>query len=598
MIKGPISSETIQQVMERVDMPALVEEYTRLERRGDEWWGCCPFHNEKTPSFSVVPSKGMYYCFGCHEGGSAIDFVMNMEKLSFLEAVVFLARQSGVEIVYSGQQVATGQDNSLKDQYIDLYTRVAGSYHYCLAFTTAGKVALDYILNRGITMDIIQKFQLGYSPANRYWLKKFLRSKNYSDEFLAGSGLFSKKYPDISFFSNRLMFPITDRQGRVVAFGGRLLGGEGPKYINSGDLIQYNKGKTLYAFNRARQSIRKEKAVIICEGYMDVLAYHQCGLTYAVAPLGTALTMDQVKLVQPFVDTVYLSFDSDRAGREATWKAILLCRQADISVRVIALEGGKDPAEIMVNLGAEVLTESVKRAKIDGDYLLSILATEHQVETPEGKTKAALAFFPYIDALKSDIQKESWLVRLCQALNLNIEAVKKDFSNRVVAERRGQGHEEGEGEAKPLQIKLNAELRSVLAVVANLDAYELMRSSLSPEDFEDPVARELFIILEECYREESVLHGSVLAKCSNEQLKSLVARVIASGEYADNQEKVIEDSIRRIRRNSLERKRGRLLNKIRQLSARVTSHEEQKLLEDLISEKMNIDFELDSKDAR
>ena len=252
----------------------------------------------------------------------------------------------------------------------------------------------------------------------------------------------------------------------------------------------------------------------------------------------------------------------------------------------------------MVNLGAEVLTESVKRAKIDGDYLLSILATEHQVETPEGKTKAALAFFPYIDALKSDIQKESWLVRLCQALNLNIEAVKKDFSNRVVAERRGQGHEEREGEAKPLQIKLNAELRSVLAVVANLDAYELMRSSLSPEDFEDPVARELFIILEECYREESVLHGSVLAKCSNEQLKSLVARVIASGEYADNQEKVIEDSIRRIRRNSLERKRGRLLNKIRQLSARVTSHEEQKLLEDLISEKMNIDFELDSKDAR
>lgn len=598
MIKGPISSETIQQVMERVDMPALVEEYTRLERRGDEWWGCCPFHNEKTPSFSVVPSKGMYYCFGCHEGGSAIDFVMNMEKLSFLEAVVFLARQSGVEIVYSGQQVATGQDNSLKDQYIDLYTRVAGSYHYCLASTTAGKVALDYILNRGITMDIIQKFQLGYSPANRYWLKKFLRSKNYSDEFLAGSGLFSKKYPDISFFSNRLMFPITDRQGRVVAFGGRLLGGEGPKYINSGDLIQYNKGKTLYAFNRARQSIRKEKAVIICEGYMDVLAYHQCGLTYAVAPLGTALTMDQVKLVQPFVDTVYLSFDSDRAGREATWKAILLCRQADISVRVIALEGGKDPAEIMVNLGAEVLTESVKRAKMDGDYLLSILATEHQVETPEGKTKAALAFFPYIDALKSDIQKESWLVRLCQALNLNIEAVKKDFSNRVVAERRGQGHEEREGEAKPLQIKLNAELRSVLAVVANLDAYELMRSSLSPEDFEDPVARELFIILEECYREESVLHGSVLAKCSNEQLKSLVARVIASGEYADNQEKVIEDSIRRIRRNSLERKRGRLLNKIRQLSARVTSHEEQKLLEDLISEKMNIDFELDSKDAR
>ena len=330
---------------------------------------------------------------------------------------------------------------------------------------------------------------------------------------------------------------------------------------------------------------------------MDVLAYHQCGLTHAVAPLGTALTQDQIKLVQPFVEEIYLSFDSDRAGRDATWKAILMCRQADIPVRIISLEGGKDPAEIMVNFGVEVLTESVNRSKIDGDYLLSFLATEHQIETPEGKTKAALAFFPYIDALKSDIQRESWLARLCQVLNLNIEAVKKDFSNRVAAESRVQGHGEEVRDAKPPQIRLNAELRSVLAVVANLDTYGLMRSSLSPEDFEDPVARELFIILEECYREESVLHGSVLAKCSNEQLKSLVARVITSGEYSDNHEKVIEDSIRHIKRNSLERKRSRLLNKIRQLSTSATTYEEQRLLEELISEKMNIDFELDSKDA-
>ena len=172
-----------------------------------------------------------------------------------------------------------------------------------------------------------------------------------------------------------------------------------------------------------------------------------------------------------------------------------------------------------------------------------------------------------------------------------------DFSNRVAAESRVQGHGEEVRDAKPPQIRLNAELRSVLAVVANLDTYGLMRSSLSPEDFEDPVARELFIILEECYREESVLHGSVLAKCSNEQLKSLVARVITSGEYSDNHEKVIEDSIRHIKRNSLERKRSRLLNKIRQLSTSATTYEEQRLLEELISEKMNIDFELDSKDA-
>ena len=598
-MKGRISSDTIQQVMERTDVTALIGEYTRLERRGDEWWGCCPFHNEKTPSFKVDPSKGLYYCFGCHEGGSAVDFVCNMEKLSYREAIVFLAKLAGVEVVYSGAHQSQNQENSqrdsLKDQFTDLYTRVAGSYHYCLTSTPEGKQALDYILDRGITLETVQKFQLGYSPANRRWLRVFLKGKNYSDEFLDQSGLFSKKYPNISFFSHRLMFPICDRQGRVVAFGGRLLAGEGPKYINSGDLVQYHKGKTLYAFHHARQSIRKEKAVIFCEGYMDVLAYHQCGLTHAVAPLGTALTMDQVKLVQPFVEQVYLSFDTDQAGREATLKAILLCRQADIAVRVIALEGGKDPAEIMLNSGSKVLTEFVNSARIDGDYLLSLLATEHQIETPEGKTKAALAFFPYIDALKSDIQRESWLTRLCQELDLNIEAVRKDFVHRGAAEERIRVPKEVE--SRPLQIRMNAELRAVLAVVANLDAYEQMRTDLSPEDFEDPVARELFIILEECYREESVLHGSVLAKCSDEQLKSLVARAVASGEYADNQDKVIKDSIRHIRRNSLERKRIRLLNKIRQLSLTAATYEDQRLLEELISEKMSIDFELDNKDV-
>lgn len=598
-MKGRISSDTIQQVMERTDVTALIGEYTRLERRGNEWWGCCPFHNEKTPSFKVDPSKGLYYCFGCHEGGNTVDFVRNMEKLSYREAIVFLAKLAGVEVVYSGAYQSQSQENSqrdsLRDQFTDLYTRVAGSYHYCLTSTPEGKQALDYILDRGITLETVQKFQLGYSPANRRWLRVFLKGKNYSDEFLDQSGLFSKKYPNISFFSHRLMFPICDRQGRVVAFGGRLLAGEGPKYINSGDLVQYQKGKTLYAFHHARQSIRKEKAVIFCEGYMDVLAYHQCGITHAVAPLGTALTMDQVKLVQPFVEQVYLSFDTDQAGREATLKAILLCRQADIAVRVIALEGGKDPAEIMVNSGSKALTEFVNSARIDGDYLLSLLATEHQIETPEGKTKAALAFFPYVDALKSDIQRESWLTRLCQELDLNIEAVRKDFIHRGAAEERIRVPKEVE--SRPLQIRMNAELRAVLAVVANLDAYEQMRTDLSPEDFEDPVARELFIILEECYREESVLHGSVLAKCSDEQLKSLVARAVASGEYADNQDKVIKDSIRHIRRNSLERKRIRLLNKIRQLSLTAATYEDQRLLEELISEKMSIDFELDNKDV-
>lgn len=592
---GYISSETIKAVIERTDLVALIGEYTRLDKRGGDWWGCCPFHAEKTPSFHVVPDRKMYYCFGCHEGGNAIDFVKAMEKVDFPEAVASLAKRSGIEVIYSGGQpdYQSSSEQHQKDLYIDLYTRVAGSYHYCLLSTDAGQYAYNYIKGRGISDEIIKKFQLGYSLPDRRWLKSFLKSKHYSDDFLSGSGLFSKKNPGISFFSDRLMFPIFDRKGQVVAFGGRLLHGDGPKYLNSGDLIQYHKGETLYAFNFARQSIREQKSAVLCEGYMDVLAYHQCGIMNAVAPLGTALTEDQIKVIRPFIDTVYLSFDSDRAGQAATWKAVLLCRKADLTVKIIRLEGGKDPAEIMQNQGAEILTCCIKDAILDSDYLLSVLANEHLINTPEGKTKAALAFFPYIDALNSDIQKESCLVQMAQVFNLNIEAVKRDFTHRDIAQKR---IEQYSNQSKDFgkNIKPTAELRAVLAVIANLETFELMRASLTADDFEDSAARDLFIILEECYREDTVVYSSVLAKCGNEYLKNLVAKVVTSGEYAANPRQMVEDSIRRIKRNSLERKRQHVVNRIRRITGNTL--DDRKLLDDLLSEKMNIDFELNQKD--
>lgn len=592
-----ISQDTIRAVIERTDLVSLIEGYTRLERRGNDWWGCCPFHNEKTPSFCVTPEKHMYYCFGCHEGGGAINFIQAMEKLDFPSAVTTLAKKNGITIEYSGvSQDFQKEENSIKDQYIDLYTRVAGSYHYCLLSTEPGKSALEYVQNRGLTLDTIKKFQLGYSPNDRFWLSRFLKKKNYSEEFLGNSGLFSRKNLNMSFFSDRLMFPIFNRAGKVVAFGGRLLSGDGPKYINSGDLPHYHKGEILYAFNFARHAIRQSKTVIFCEGYMDVIAYHQCGIENAVAPLGTALTEDQVALVRPFVDQVYLSFDTDNAGKAATWKAILMCRRMGLAVKIIQLEGGKDPAEIMLNKGVENLTHCVECAILDCDYLLSVLANEHQVDTPEGKTKAALSFFSYIDALNSDIQKESSLALLCQKFNLSIEAVKRDFLNRADAQNRVKRYSnEKEGaENKQVIIKPNAELRGILAVIANLEKFELMRMSLSLDDFEDPAARDLFIILEECYREDTVSHSNVLAKCTEENLKNIVARAVTSGEYSENPERAIEDAIKLIKRNSLERKRRHLMNKIRQFS--VITPDDQKQLDELISEKMNIDFQLNQKD--
>lgn len=592
---GFIKKETIDSVIHTTDIVNVVGEYVPLTRKGSTWWGCCPFHKEKTPSFSVTPDRNMFYCFGCHKGGNVITFVMEMDKLSYPEAIVQLAKRSGVEVRYEeGYNPELIKKDTTKEEIIQLYDRVATMFHYLLTQTEGGKFALDYITKRGLTMETIEKFKLGYAPADRRWLKNFLRKKNFSDDFLAKSGLFSRNYPDVAFFSDRLMFPIFDRRGQCLAMGGRLLRGEGPKYLNSGDLIQYQKGETLYAFNFAKNAIRQEKKVIFCEGYMDCIAYHQCGIEYAVAPLGTALTEDQLKLVQGFADTILLSFDSDGAGQAATWKAILMCRSHGLTVKVIRLKGGKDPAEIMLNFGIETLTNDVNNAIIDSDYLLDSLSQSYPVDTPEGKTKACLAFFPYVDALQTDIQKESSLEQLGQRFNLSPEAVRRDFNNRDKVRSRMEQRQQNAVQVKNQDIKLDAELRAILAVITDTSLFALMRTELTENDFENQLAKNLFIILEECYREGDVSFSTILSHCEDENVQQMITRTVASGEFSQNTSQMVADGIWLIKRNSLEKQRDSLLNKIRALNP--STQEDMALLNQLLAEKMDIDTKLNKKD--
>ncbi len=592
---GFIKKETIDSVIHTTDIVNVVGEYVPLTRKGSTWWGCCPFHKEKTPSFSVTPDRNMFYCFGCHKGGNVITFVMEMDKLSYPEAIVQLAKRSGVEVRYEeGYNPELIKKDTTKEEIIQLYDRVATMFHYLLTQTEGGKFALDYITKRGLTMETIEKFKLGYAPADRRWLKNFLRKKNFSDDFLAKSGLFSRNYPDVAFFSDRLMFPIFDRRGQCLAMGGRLLRGEGPKYLNSGDLIQYQKGETLYAFNFAKNAIRQEKKVIFCEGYMDCIAYHQCGIEYAVAPLGTALTEDQLKLVQGFADTILLSFDSDGAGQAATWKAILMCRSHGLTVKVIRLKGGKDPAEIMLNFGIETLTNDVNNAIIDNDYLLDSLSQSYPVDTPEGKTKACLAFFPYVDALQTDIQKESSLEQLGQRFNLSPEAVRRDFNNRDKVRSRMEQRQQNAVQVKNQDIKLDAELRAILAVITDTSQFALMRTELTENDFENQLAKNLFIILEECYREGDVSFSTILSHCEDENVQQMITRTVASGEFSQNTSQMVADGIWLIKRNSLEKQRDSLLNKIRALNP--STQEDMALLNQLLAEKMDIDTKLNKKD--
>lgn len=594
---GFISQETIDLVLNNTDIVSLIGEYTKLESRGSDYWGCCPFHSEKTASFHVEPDKRFYYCFGCRAAGNSIKFIMEQEKLSYVESIEFLAKKAGIPIKYEEGYERPVEDKKTKliDEYISLYERTASMFHYMLTETSQGVAALEYITKRGLSMETIKKFKLGYSPADRRWLKKFLLKKNFSERFLDESGLFSRKYPEIAFFSNRLMFPIFNRRGQVVAFGGRKLTAnpDSPKYINSGDLIQYKKGETLYAFNFAKKAIKESKRVVLCEGYMDCIAYHQCGITYAVAPLGTALTDEQIKMVRPFVNEVLLSFDSDEAGQNATIRAILMLRQNNVTARIIRLKGAKDPAEVMINFGPETLTNFVNGAILDSDFLLSRLGALYPVDTPEGKTKASLEFFTYIDSLQSYTQKESSLEQLCQAFNLKPEAVRRDFQNREKAQERLK-YRQPASDVAPKRIEATAELRSVLAIIADLDKYETIRSEIFPDDFDDFYAKTLLSIIEECYKKNSLNLPEILGHCEDENLANYIASSIASNEYSrDVIESAIHDSLRMIQRKRLSRQRDKIIERIRDFD-RITEDDNEQY-KALLKQKLDLDSQLAKK---
>lgn len=590
---GFISQDTINLVRSSTDIISVIGEYTKLDRRsGNDWWGCCPFHGEKTASFHVDADKNFYHCFGCNVSGDVIKFIMEMEKLSYVEAISALAKKSGIQIKYenSGNYESQKPDDRV-EKYIDLYERVSTTFHYILKETPNGKDALNYILSRGVSQEIIEKFKLGYSPKDRYWLKKFLKSKNFTDDFLEESGLFSKNYKDISFFSDRLMFPIFNRNGQVVAFGGRIIHPQGEndrKYLNSGDLIQYKKRETLYAFNFAKNAIRENKKIIFCEGYMDCIAYHSAGIEYAVAPLGTALTEEQIKMIRGFVDTVLLSFDSDDAGQKATLRAITMCRQKNLTVKIIHLTGGKDPAEILLKYGKENLTNQVNSAILDSDYLLNRLGKKYPIETPEGKTKAALEFFTYIDSLQSDIQKESSLEQLCQTFNLKPEAVKRDFLNRNQARERISIRPNNQPVDNTTKLNVNAELRGLIAITADLDQFKILSSSLKENDFQNPDAKRFYKILEECFNEGNVSIPAILAKCENNQLSQIITNVLSSGVYQeDNIATVVNDTIKYVKKNNLDIQRNKLIKRISDY--KVITEDDKYQLKQLLAEKMELD---------
>jgi len=577
-----IPDRIIDEITQRLDIAEVVGEYVTLKPKGGRYWGLCPFHHEKTPSFTVTPDKGVYYCFGCNQGGSIYSFVMEMEKLTFVEAVRFLAKKAGVEISWEEKT----ENSDKRSAFLELYRRVAGSLHHILMNREIAERARNYLQSRGFNQDTLSFFQVGYAPADRNWFYGFLRKKNYSEDFLKASGLFSQRDGRVNpYFRDRIIFPIVNTRGEVIAFGGRTLGDTPPKYLNSPETPFFRKGDNLFGLNQAIKSIRGEKNFILVEGYLDVLALKQCGIGNAVAPLGTSLTQGQVKLLKRYSEKGVLLFDSDEAGLRASRKAINLFESSDVQIRVVELSEGSDPADIMQKEGCEALKKKVKYPITSFQFLINKALSLYDIQTPDGKEAILKNLTPYISSLDSQVKQEGSLRLLGENLQVDFESVKSDFYKYRNKERIGDLTKKPQNTSR----KITGDLFLMLAVAANRGYFPEVRKRLFPEDLEDPRARDIYIALEDCFREKENTNDALLTRFGDEELKNLILEKTSTDEFCINPEILIGDGIKRVRRRSLEKKGKQLSVLLAQGGGKDDRREK-----DLLSEKEYIDKELEN----
>lgn len=454
-----LSDSFLQELKMKTDIEDVISTYVTLKRRGATLVGLCPFHNEKTPSFTVYPATQSFYCFGCGAGGDAITFLKKIENLDYLDAVKTLAQRAGL------QMPQEGFDDSLskRRRRILEMNREAARFYHSVLLSPEGKVGYDYFIGRALSAATINHFGLGFAPNQWDALLKYMRAKGYQPAELVDAGLArkgQKGYYDN--FRNRVMTPIIDVRGNVIAFGGRVLDDSKPKYINTGDTLVYKKTNELFALNFAKDS--KEDALILCEGYMDVIAMHQAGFTNAVAGCGTALTTEQVRLISRYAKEVILTYDADEAGQKALQKAMTLFDQTDVKVRIPALVGGKDPDEIIRTYGRDKFKGMLEGASNETEFRLLALRRQYNLATTQGKIDfigGALQILATLPPVEQDL----YVSRLSEELGVERQNMKVQLQDLVA--RQGNRREKREFK-RIVQENMRKTARETMATDASL----------------------------------------------------------------------------------------------------------------------------------
>lgn len=401
------TEEQIEEVRAANDIVNVIGSYVKLKRSGGSYTGLCPFHNEKTPSFSVNPARQMYKCFGCGAGGSVITFVMEYENYTFPEALESLAERAGITLKAEEADGYHKEQESIKMKLLEI-NRKAGSFYYAILKSAQGKTGYDYLKSRGLSDETIRHFGLGYAGQGSMNLYNFLKHEGYGDDILKETGLFKiDERGAYDKFFNRVIFPIMDANSRVIGFGGRVMGDAKPKYLNSPETKLFDKSRNLFGLNYAK--LGKNKNMVLCEGYMDVIALHQAGFTNAVASLGTAFTIQQAGIIKRYTDEVLLTYDSDQAGQKAALRAIPILRQAGINARIIHMEPYKDPDEFIKGLGADEFKNRMDNAENSFFFETGIARKEYDVSDPEQNTKFYHAVAKILLEFEDKVQRENYL---------------------------------------------------------------------------------------------------------------------------------------------------------------------------------------------
>ena len=553
------SEDLIEEVRQKNDIVDVISGYVKLQKKGSSYFGLCPFHNEKSPSFSVSRGKQMYYCFGCGAGGNVFTFIMEYENYSFVEAFKMLAERAGVDIPEVEYSKEAKERADLKATLLEI-NKLAAKYFYAQLKTEQGKLAHTYLTGRGLSEETITAFGLGYSNKYSDDLYRYLKTKGYKDELLVKAGLISvdERHGAHDKFWNRVMFPIMDVNNRVIGFGGRVMGDAKPKYLNSPETEVFDKSRNLYGLNRARTS--RKPYFLICEGYMDVISLHQAGFTNAVASLGTALTTGHASLIKRYVNEVYLTYDSDEAGTRAALRAMPILKEAGITAKIIRMEPYKDLDEFIKNLGTEAFEERINKARNGFLFSLEILEKEYDMNSPEGKTAFHKEAAKRLTMFEEEIERNNYIEAVAEKYRIGYEELKKLVGKMAIQMGKATPAERPKQTANREKQKEDGNLKSqkilLTWLIENEALFAQIKKYIVPEDFTKELYRTVAEILYEQYEAGEVNPAKVMNHFTDEEEHREVAELfhtkIRELTTKEEQEKALKETIIRVKYNSIE----------------------------------------------